>query len=281
MKRAKKGSSSDRYSVLISVYNKENPHYYDTALASIASQTIAPNEIVIVEDGPLTDDLYRVTQKYVRKCQGIIKIVNLEENMVLGAALQKGILRWSNEIVFRMDADDISKRNRMERQLNIFKKYNVDIVGSNTTEFDEEMKKKTGKRIVPELDADIKKGLKKRNPMNHMTVAYRKTKVIEAGNYKDMPYFEDYYLWARMMKKGCTFYNIQDELVDVRGGRNMIKRRGGTKYIMPIARFETMLYRMKIISAFRLISNVSTRVIAALIPNSLRLAIYRIALREK
>ena len=181
------------FSVLMSVYFKEKPLYLDLALESVFNQTIKPNEVILVEGGSLTEELEEVISKYEKKYSDILKVIKYEKNRGLGIALHDGLLECSNDIVFRMDTDDICVNDRFEKQLEVFKNNVVDVVGSNICEYDDDMENMTGMRIVPENDRDIKKMAKKRNPMNHMTVAYRKQAVIEVGNYQDMAYFEDYY----------------------------------------------------------------------------------------
>lgn len=268
------------FSVLMSVYFKEKPEYLSKSLDSVFEQTVKPTEVVLVEDGKLTEELDEVIALYEKKYKDILKVVKYEKNRGLGIALHDGLLECSNEIVFRMDTDDICLPTRFEKQLKVFNEQNVDIVGSNITEFDETMENKTSERIVPETDEEIKKMAKKRNPMNHMTVAYKKSSVIAAGNYQDMMYFEDYYLWARMINNGCKFYNVQETLVNVRGGNDMIKRRGGKKYIKPIINFEKALLKLKIINRFQYMKNVTQRVGVSLIPNSIRFMLYKKALRK-
>ena len=268
-----------KFSVLMSVYIKEKPEYLDKALESIFNQTVTPNEVILVEDGPLTKELEKVIKKYEKKYPEL-KPIKYKENRGLGIALHDGLLECSNELVFRMDTDDICLPTRFEKQLKVFKEKNVDIVGSNITEFDETMENITSNRIVPETDEEIKKMIKKRNPMNHMTVAYKKDAVIKAGNYQNMMYFEDYYLWARMINNNCKFYNIQETLVNVRGGIDMIKRRGGKKYIKPITYFEKQLLNLKLINKKEYLINLISRIGMSLIPNSIRLLVYKKALRK-
>lgn len=269
-----------KFSVLMSVYFKESPSYLEAALSSIFTQTVMPDEVVLVEDGPLTSELDETINKFEQEYPTILKLVKFETNRGLGQALHDGLLECSNEIVFRMDTDDIAHKDRFEKQLKIFKEKNVDAVGSNITEFDETMTNITSHRIVPELDKDIKAMAKSRNPINHMTIAFKKQAVIEAGNYLDMMYFEDYYLWVRMMSKGYTFYNIQEELIDVRGGNDMIKRRGGKKYIKPIINFEKAILKLGYISKFEYLKNTTKRIIGSLIPNGLRFFLYKKLLRK-
>lgn len=269
-----------KFSVLMSVYFKESPSYLEAALSSIFTQTVMPDEVVLVEDGPLTSELDETINKFEKEYPTILKVVKFETNRGLGQALHDGLIECSNEIVFRMDTDDIAHKDRFEKQLKIFKEKDVDAVGSNITEFDETMTNITSHRIVPEQDEDIKKMAKSRNPINHMTIAFKKQAVIESGNYLDMMYFEDYYLWVRMMSKGYTFYNIQEELIDVRGGNDMIKRRGGKKYIKPIINFEKAILKLGYISKFEYLKNTTKRIIGSLIPNGLRFFLYKKLLRK-
>lgn len=269
-----------KFSVLMSVYKKENPSYLEKALSSVFSQTIMPDEVVLVEDGLLTTELYKTIYIFEHKYSSILKIIKFETNRGLGQALHDGLIECSNDIVFRMDTDDIAHSDRFEKQLKIFKEKNIDVVGANITEYDEEMSTAISKRIVPEFDEDIKAMAKNRNSVNHMTVAFKKNAVIDSGNYLDMMYFEDYYLWIRMMSKGYKFYNIQECLIDVRGGNKMIKRRGSFKYIKPIINFEKAILRLGFINKFEYLKNIVKRIIGALMPNKLRLFLYTNLLRK-
>ena len=186
-----------------------------------------------------------------------------------------------NEVVFRMDSDDISVKNRFEKQLRVMIKNNYDVVGSNIIEYDETMSVHNGVRIVPENNQDIIGFSKKRNPINHMTVCFKKSKVLESGNYMEMSGFEDYYLWVRMISNGCVFYNIQEPLVLVRGGSGMIKRRGGCKYFRDMVTFEKTLRSMRFISLTRYLYNVIIRSIVILTPSWLRLVTYKTFMRGK
>ena len=96
-----------------------------------------------------------------------------------------------------------------------------------------------------------------------------------------MPYFEDYWLWARMVKAGYKTKNIDAVLVKVRAGQDMIARRGGWEYVKCIAKFEKALYKIRIINLFELLVYTVLRSIVAIIPESLRLCIYKWKLRKK
>lgn len=271
---------NEKFSVLISVYDKEKPDYFDAALKSVYEQTVIPSEVVICKDGKLTMELDKVIKKYKTLYADITKVVCFRKNRGLGLTLRDGLLECSNEIVFRMDSDDISMKDRFEKQLKVLKETGVDVVGGNIVEYDEKMEKIIGHRKTPANHDEIIGVMKKRNAINHMAVAYKKDKVLESGNYMEMLGFEDYYLWIRMTEKGCRFYNLQEDLVKVRGGNEMMKRRGGNGYTKNIRVFEKTIYDMGFIGLLRYMLNISERVLVSKVPNSVRLLIYKKALRK-
>jgi glycosyltransferase involved in cell wall biosynthesis len=235
------------YSVLMSVYFKEKPNNLREALDSMFCQTLPPQEIVLVEDGPLTDELYAVLDEYSAKYSILKRIVN-EKNMGLGLSLQKGLAECSNELVARMDTDDISKPDRCEKQVKYFLEHNdVDVVGTNIDEFTESIDKVVSKRIVPSSHDEICKYIKKRNPFNHMSVMYKKSAVLNAGSYQDLYLYEDYYLWVRMFLKGCKFANLNECLVFARIAE-MGARRGGRKYFKSDKKLFKYMLKNKMIS---------------------------------
>ena len=269
------------FSVLISVYKKEKPEFFNEALDSVYTQTMPPSEVMICEDGKLSRELEAIIEKYKKRFPEQTRVIKYPMNRGLGKTLRDGILECSNEIIFRMDSDDISARDRFEKQLAIMQETKADVVGSNIVEYNEEMSIKTGKRVVPEFNNDIKRYARKRNPINHMTVCYRKSAVIDAGNYLAMDGFEDYFLWVRMINNGASFYNVQEPLVNVRGGGSMISRRGGLPYAKKIIAFEKELKRMKYISLIQYYANLIPRVAVSIIPSSFRRAIYTKGLRRR
>lgn len=270
---------NEDYSVLMSVYKKEKPEFLRESMQSMYDQTVPTNDFVLICDGPLTDGLDNVIKEMQKKFDKRLRVVRLDKNCGLGRALNVGVQECKNELIARMDSDDISVKKRIEKQLKTLEETGADVVGSNIAEYDEKMDKKTGRRVVPQMRDDIVKRMKKRNPMNHMTVIYKKSKVIEAGNYLDMPGFEDYYLWVRMVKNGCRFCNIEEDLVKVRGGDGMTKRRSGVKYIETIRRFEKAIHELGFISSLECLVNTSERIVIASIPNGVRFLFYRKALR--
>lgn len=268
-----------KFSVLMSVYAKEKARNLDDAMKSILNQTLLPNEIVIVRDGPLTDELDAVLQKYTKNNK-TIKIVTLEKNSGLGIALNKGIENCSYDIIARVDSDDVSVPERFKEQVGYLRLHpEVDIISSNIIEFDENLENELTRKNVPETDTDIKTYIKKRCPFNHMAVMYRKEVIVKAGSYEDCPYFEDYYLWCKVFKNGGSFYNIQKPLVHARGGVSMISRRGGVGYVKHIYHFQQKMFKLGIINEYELVRSLLIRSIISLVPNTVRGAFYRQALR--
>ena len=267
----------EKYSVLMSVYKNEKAVFFRRALDSMLNQTIPPEEIVIVEDGPLTDELYEALKEYREKNPSLYTTVVNEKNLGLGPSLEKGLLSCRNELVARMDTDDVAFPHRCEEQLRYFEKSpELDLVGGDISEFIGEEDHVVAYRRVPQSDSDIREYIKTRCPFNHMTVMYKKSAVIEAGNYKDLFWNEDYYLWIRMLLKGAVFGNTGTVLVNVRVGEDMYKRRGGDKYFKSEKYLQDFMRKNKIIGFKTYFMNVLKRfVVQRLLPNRLRGWVFR------
>ncbi len=268
------------FSVLLSVYIKEQTAYLRESLNSIFNQTLLPTEVILVKDGPLTNELNQVIEEYSLKYP-ILKLIPLSKNQGLGKALNEGLKHCSCELVARMDTDDIAKPTRFEKQIAIFENHpEIDVVGAWIDEFEESPNNIISTRKLPENHADIYPFAKKRCPINHPVVMFRKSAVIAAGGYQHFPLFEDYDLWIRMLRNGARFYNIPESLLFFRFSPDMFKRRGGWKYAKDEFRFQKKLFRSKFISIFCFIRNVSVRFISRMLPNNLRSILYKKVLRS-
>jgi glycosyltransferase involved in cell wall biosynthesis len=272
-----------RYSVLMSVYAKEKPEYFRLALDSMINQTAKPDEIVIVQDGPLPKDLYNTVWSYSERYPELIKIIVSEKNIGLGLALNLGLQHCRNDLVARMDTDDISKPERCEKQLKMFSQNpKLGVVGSDICEFIDKLENVIARRIVPRRHQEIAKYMKRRCPFNHMTVMFRKSIVQASGGYQHLPYNEDYYLWTRMYLNDVIFANTGTNLVYVRVGKEMYRRRGGIKYFKSEYRLQRFMYEKSIISAGQFLINVSQRLVVQLVlPNSIRGWVFQKFAREK
>lgn len=260
-----------KFSVLMSLYIKEKPEYFDECMKSVLAQTVLPDEIVIVLDGPISDELQAVLDKYVKENPSLYKIVPLETNQGLGIALREGVLNCKNEMIARMDTDDIARNDRFELQLKEFENDpELDICGSHIIEFEGTIDNIVAKRTVPLDNDSIKKYQKKRDAFNHMAVMYKKSSVLKAGNYQPCLLMEDTLLWANMFMSGAKGKNIDDFLVYARVGHDMFERRGGFKYYKKYKAGKKMVYKTGFISWWDYKSTVIVQFIVALMPNKLR-----------
>lgn len=268
-------------SVLMSVYYKETPEHLNRAMHSIwDEQTIKPNEIILVQDGFLTDELYNAISYWKKTIGEVFKTIRLEKNVGLGDALNIGLKACTFGLVARMDTDDICSPDRFEKQLNIFKNSDVDICSSWVSEFDVDETKIVSYRRLPEKHDDIVKFAKKRSPINHPAVMYKKSSVQDAGGYKKMMWLEDYYLWVRMIMNGSKFYNIQEPLVNMRAGYGQLERRSGFKYFLSEVKLQKVFLKLGFVNYFEFIRNVSIRIVARIVPKKLVKIIYK-TLRDK
>lgn len=235
------------YSVLMSLYVKEKPEYLRLAIDSMLNQTVPPDEIVVVEDGPLTDSLYAVLDEYKGKYPQIIRTIKNEKNLGLGLALNVGLKECKNELIARMDTDDISKPERCEKQLKVFSEnMSLSIVGAYVDEFIDDPEKIVSTRAVPVTNDEIYQFAKKRSAFNHPAVMYRKSRVLAFGGYADLRRNQDVDLFGRMLFGGCTAQNVPESLLLFRSNNDLAKRRKSwenTKsYIDTIGNFRKMGY---------------------------------------
>ena len=269
------------YSVLMSVYYKENPVWFKESIESILNQTVKTNDFVLIEDGPLTEELENIVLEYQKKYLKLFNVVRLKENVGLGHALAVGIEKCKNEFIARMDSDDISVPDRCEKELKMFNKQNeLDMVGSNIIEFTDNIENALAYRKLPESDSEIKKYMRRRNPFGHPSVMFRKSKVLEAGNYRPYYLCEDYDMWIRMSKINSKFYNIQEVLVYMRIGKDFYKRRGGIKYLKSILKFKNEQYKNGFYSFKDYIITAGTSTVICLMPNFIRDIFYKKFLRK-
>lgn len=265
------------FSVAISVYKNDNPEHFDRALESITDfQTIVPDEIVLVVDGPISDELDQVIKKIQAKYD-IFKIIRLKQNGGLGNALRIAVENASYEFIARMDSDDISVPTRFEQQLCFFNQYpDVDIVGGDITEFINKETNIVGKRSVPKTNDEIREYMKIRCAMNHVSVMYKKASVMAAGGYQDWFWNEDYYLWIRMWLNNAVFANTGTVLVNVRVGEEMYQRRGGEKYYRSEKGLQDYMLDNKMIGRATYVSNLTKRfIVQKVLSNKMRGVVFR------
>lgn len=269
------------FSVLMSVYKNDNSLFFRQALDSVMNQTSMPSEIVLMVDGPVSDELDSVIKEYQER-YSLLKVVRFEQNQGLGKALEEGVKHATYDIVARMDSDDICMPGRFEKQLACFEQNpDLSIVGGTISEFIDTPDNVVGHRVCPLTDVEIKEYMKSRCGFNHMTVMFRKSEVLRVGNYQEWFWNEDYYLWLRMLLAGCKFANLPDTLVNVRVGRDMYARRGGWRYFKSEAGIQRYMWEHKLIGFLRYLYNVAIRfVLQVAMPNSVRGWVFRTFARK-
>ena len=261
-----------KYSVLMSVYYKEKPEWLKYSIDSMLKQTIFPDEFVLVEDGPLTNELNEIIDKYKNKYPKLFRIIKLEKNKGLGLALKEGLSYCRNEFVARMDSDDYSMPNRCERLLDIFQKDDsYECVGSYEAEFENSIEEVISVHKVPETSQEISEFMKRRCALLHPTVMFRKSSVINAGNYKNVILYEDYDLFMRMVcEKNAKCYNIQEPLYYIRINSDFYKRRGGIKYMYTALKFKNTQRKKGYMTFSDFIVSAGGQAIVCIMPNKMR-----------
>ena len=265
------------YSVLMSVYEKETAENLRQSVESIFAQTVLPSEFVLVIDGKigpqLQNEVSALSQKFM------IKEVYLPQNVGLGPALNAGFKHCTNEIVARMDSDDIAMPQRIEKQLKLMEQTGADIVSCAVCEFEGSVDNVTATKTVPQTHEEIMQYLRRRNPFNHPAVVYKKSVIISLGSYNDYKFFEDYELFARALSRGFKGANLKEPLLYMRAGDAMYNRRGGRQYVSCIRRFYKKMECLGLCSKKDKLLCVFPRIIIALATSFLRRFVYKMLLR--
>jgi glycosyltransferase involved in cell wall biosynthesis len=231
-----------KFSVLMSVYNKERPDFLKRSIESLLNQTLVPNEVVLVKDGELTEGLDSVINDYEIKYPHIFTVVSLSHNRGLANALNEGMRMVRNPIVARMDSDDICFESRFEVQVNYLINNGLDIVGGQIVEFSKDIEDVVSIREVPLYNQEIVKFMKFRSPFSHPTIVFKKEAFDLLEGYDISVFPEDYDFFVRAYLAGLVFGNVKENVLYFRLGENLsdaIRRRWGIKYAIN----EIKLYR--------------------------------------
>lgn len=262
-----KNAIQPKLSVLMSICSGDNSEYLNAAIESIISQTRPPDEIVVVKDGPLSDELSRIIKQWQQKRPGLFKVVSLPENRGLGVALQQGLKACSYDIVARMDADDISCPDRFEKQLKFLQENrDVAVVSSWMACFEEDPDNIAFIRKMPQKHDDIGKIARYRNPVCHPPTMFRRSEVEAVGGYTDRQRNQDYHLWARMLLNGSKITCIPEPLYKFRCNDDFLKRRTSLQHTISMIKLQNEFLKMGFISYAQYLFNISVRVTACILP---------------
>lgn len=272
---------SNKYSVLMPLYRKDDPSFFKIAIDSMINQTIKPDEIVIVCDGKISKELQWVIETKKEENKNLIRPIYFNENRGLGLTLADGVKLCKNEIIVRMDADDYSVNNRCEKQLKMLNNHpEYDVIGTNVLEFVDDFDNIVSHVVLPEFPQDIYTFAKRRCPVRHPALMYRKSKVLSAGNYRDYRHAQDYNLMVHMLENGSKIYNIQEYLVYMRVSKDFYKRRGGYNQLKIILKLKKEFYDIGFYSVQDFIISGFGNAIICLLPNKFREFFYKKVLRK-
>lgn len=274
---------AEKFSVLMSVYAKENAKFFERALQSnLDEQVRKPDEFVLICDGSLSDEINAVILKYANKYPQIFKVYRTEQNQGLGKALNYGLSKCSYDIILRSDSDDVCDPHRFEIQVQYMECHSdIAVCSSYIDEFDSDWTMPDRKKTLPLTNEELFKMAKYRNPINHMAVAFRKNVILKIGSYKHIPYVEDYELWVRVLINGYQLANIDKVLVHARVGNGMIKRRSNKEYINSWHELSTYMLNNNMINKLQYYRNMIAIRTFVYIPGDLKEIVYKRVLRNK
>lgn len=260
----------------------DRPDYLERAVrSSVHEQTRRPDELVVVEDGPLPARLAATLDRVLRSCPVPVRRVRLARHLGLGPVLDAGLAACSHDIVARIDADDLSLPHRFEVQVPFVESGRADLVGSALLEFERDEQHVVAVRVPPTAPRAIVRAARLHDPFNHPSVVYRRSAVQRAGGYQDLPLMEDYWLFARMIAGGARVANVPEPLVLYRVGDGAYDRRGGLRLLVSEVRLQWRLRRIGFTTSAQLGRNVLVRGAYRLVPSSVRRPLYRALVAQR
>jgi glycosyltransferase involved in cell wall biosynthesis len=273
-------SEGEKFSVLASLYIKSKPEDFDRCMRSIVDQTLRPAEVVIVLDGPVDRDVRSLIQAFRSKLP--IQTLELQHNQGLGRALAAGLEACQYDLVARVDTDDVSVPTRFEKQVSYFRDHDglVALGGGMRENYVCRGKILSRDRWGAHGKRGVTWSARRRNPVNHPTVMFRKIAISSVGGYVDCPFFEDYYLWARLLLANYQIENLEEILVETEVDDEFFNRRGGWRYLLLEIKFLMNLYRLKFLAIHHVFLSVILRAPLRLAPKGLRKFVYMGLLRN-
>ncbi|REE96556.1 glycosyltransferase [Thermomonospora umbrina] len=263
------------FSLLMTVYGGDRKEYVRAAFHSaVHDQVLRPDEVVLVQDGPVSPELAVCLKELVSGSPVEVNFLRLERNRGLGPALDAGLAAGRHDIVARMDADDVAMPHRFKLQVPLVRA-GADLVGAGLLEFGADLNDIVGRRIPPSDPMDIARYSRIHDPFNHPTVVYRRSAVVAAGGYGDLPLMEDYWLFVRMIANGARVVNLAEPLVYYRVSDGAYERRGGRALLNSELRLQREMLQYGFITRPQYLRNVALRGGYRLVPTAVRRPFYR------
>ena len=266
------------FTVLMCTYFNDDPYLLEKSIEIVFINSIKPNYFILTIHGPIPKSNEKIIKKIIEKYP--IKLNIIDKNIGLALALNNALKLVKTEWVARADSDDINLHKSFKKQLELSQK-NYDVIGSIILEIDAVGILPQSNKKIPVTNKEIKKYLKFRNPINHMTAFYKTELINAVGGYPNIYLREDYALWAKLAEKGAVFHNIDDILVHVNGGGNLYKRRRGLKNALAELKLQYFLYKCKIKPFFLAIIHLFLRTCFLLLPSKIVEEIYLKKLRSQ
>ncbi|KQM84157.1 glycosyltransferase [Agromyces sp. Leaf222] len=266
---------AESFALLMPVYRGDDAAHFSKAFASsVAQQTRKPAQVVLVQDGPVDEELATAIETVVAASAVPVVHHRIEQNVGLTRALTEGLALSEHDIVARMDADDISLPERFAKQVPLVEA-GLDLVGTGMFEFLDDDGSIVGKRVPRTDAADIAAYSRFHDPFSHPTVVYRRSAVDRVGGYQPMGLMEDYWLFARMIADGAAIGNVPEPLVMYRVGAGAYARRGGRAQWRSELALQRALRDIRFTTRGQYLRNVSVRGLYRFVPESVRKVAYR------
>lgn len=270
-----------QFSLLLPVYAGDSPDHLRRAFDSATrEQTLAPTEVVLVQDGPVGAPLALEIERLAAESPVPVRRVTLPRNVGLAAALQEGLTVCAHEIVARADADDVCEPERFATQVPMVAA-GLDLVGSALAEFSHDESVVEAVRRRPTEPEAIRRFATQQNPFNHPSVVYRRSAVLAAGGYQDLPLMEDYWLWARMLVRGAAVANVEEALVRYRTGAGLYRRRGGWRAFRSDVEFQRRAHAIGLTTLPQMVRNLAQRLLYRVVPDAVRRWGYRLLVARR
>jgi glycosyltransferase involved in cell wall biosynthesis len=267
-------------SVVMTTYEGDDPQELQECFISLNNQIRKPDELIIVRDRKLPSELTTQIKDFEERSEFSVRDVSVEERG-RGHARGIGVKKAESELVAIIDADDIACPNRLKRQLEYFESNpSTDAVGGYIGEFSDDPDDIETVREVPTTPDQIRSMARFRCPLNHPAVMFRRSAVLEVGNYRPLRSIQDYDLWMRMLASGYRLSNIPNILVKCKAGERLFQRRGGIDYLKIEFQLQYEFLQMNLISLPIFLLNVFVRCLLRISPNNIRKKVYQYLLRD-